>query len=116
MKKTTPAAHSGSLSKVYIPAIPDLLEVHWRSAWRGGQHALGRRGPKEHKTARKTGRPRIIPLVPTVIRLLLWVRRHSPDARGQDHVFVNGCGNSFSRGWLSLKINGCGVGGGCPGT
>src|SRR6516225_5110747 len=41
---------------------------------------------KEHKTARKTGQPRIIPLVPTVSRLLLWVRRQSPNARGLDHV------------------------------
>jgi integrase len=59
---------------------------------------------KEHKTARKTGQPRIIPLVPTVIKLLLWVQRQSPNARGQDHVFVNGGGNGFSRGWLSLKM------------
>jgi integrase len=29
---------------------------------------------REHKTARKTGRPRVIPLVPTVIKLLLWMR------------------------------------------
>src|SRR6266699_2834581 len=31
---------------------------------------------KEHKTARKTGRPRAIPLVPTVIKLVLWMRSH----------------------------------------
>src|SRR5260370_39815836 len=46
----------------------------------------------DHKTARKTGRPRIIPLVPTVIKLLLWMRAHA-EAQGnvfdQDHVFVN---------------------------
>jgi integrase len=59
---------------------------------------------KEHKTARKTGRPRIIPLVPTAIRLLLGLHRESPNARSQDHVFVNGRGNAFSRGWLSLKM------------
>jgi integrase len=59
---------------------------------------------KEHKTARNTGQARIIPLVPTVIRLLLWVHRQSSNARGQDHVFVNGRGNAFSRGWLSLKM------------
>ena len=29
---------------------------------------------EEHKNARKTGRPRIIPLVPTVVKLLLWMR------------------------------------------
>jgi integrase len=31
---------------------------------------------KEHKTGRKTGRPRRIPLVPTVVKLLLWMRTH----------------------------------------
>jgi integrase len=61
----------------------------------------------EHKTARKTGRPRVIPLVPTVIRLLLWMRSHREDSsnvRERDHVFTNGRGNAFSRGWLSLKM------------
>jgi integrase len=60
---------------------------------------------QEHKTARKTGRPRIIPLVSTVIRLLLWMRSHQQAVKcGQDHVFTNGRGNAFSRGWLSLKM------------
>jgi integrase len=62
---------------------------------------------QEHKTVRKTGRPRIIPLVPTVIKLLLWMRSRQHDmkyGRAQDHVFTNGRGNAFSRGWLSLKM------------
>ena len=61
---------------------------------------------KEHKTARKTGRPRIIPLVPPASKLLLWMRSVQVDssARQQDHVFTNGRGNAFSRGWLSLKM------------
>jgi integrase len=61
----------------------------------------------EHKTARKTGRPRIIPLVPTVIKLLLWMRaRALATGKGcdHDHVFVNRRGNALSRGWLSLKM------------
>jgi integrase len=61
----------------------------------------------EHKTARKTGRPRIIPLVPTVIKLLLWMRARRKaliGLRDQDHVFTNGRGNALSRGWLSLKM------------
>src|SRR5262245_61435243 len=61
----------------------------------------------EHKTARKTGRPRVIPLVPTTVKLLLWMRSHCQDSgkpRDQDHVFTNGRGNGFSRGWLSLKM------------
>jgi hypothetical protein len=53
------------------------------------------------------GRPRIIPLVPTVIKLLLWMQSHA-EAQGkvfdQDHVFVNGRGRALNRGWLSLKM------------
>jgi integrase len=62
---------------------------------------------QEHKTARKTGRPRIIPLVPTVVKLLLWMRARRKaliGLRDQDHVFTNGRGNALSRGWLSLKM------------
>jgi integrase len=62
---------------------------------------------KEHKTARKTGRARIIPLVPTVVKLLHWMysqHQASPNYRDQEHVFTNGRGNAFSRGWLSLKM------------
>ena len=33
---------------------------------------------KHHKTAKKTGRPRTIVLVPAVIRLLRWIRDHRP--------------------------------------
>jgi integrase len=61
---------------------------------------------REHKTARKTGRPRVIPLVPTVIKLLLWMRsrREAVFSGDQGHVFINGRGNPLSRGWLSLKM------------
>jgi integrase len=62
---------------------------------------------KEHKTARKTGRPRIIPLVPTVVKLLHWMysqHQASPGCRDREHVFTNNRGNAFSRGWLSLKM------------
>src|SRR5262249_19207857 len=60
---------------------------------------------QEHKTARKTGLPRVIPLVPTTIKLLLWMKSHRlVCSSGQGHVFTNGRGNAFSRGWLSLKM------------
>ncbi|HEV3081364.1 MAG TPA: site-specific integrase [Gemmataceae bacterium] len=61
---------------------------------------------REHKTARKTGQPRVIPLVPTVIKLLLWMRAHRDAvfSGDQGHVFVNGRGNRLSRGWISLKM------------
>jgi integrase len=61
----------------------------------------------EHKTARKTGRPRIIPLVPTVVKLLHWLysqHQASPGRGDHEHVFTNGRGNAFSRGWLSLNM------------
>jgi integrase len=61
---------------------------------------------REHKTARKTGRARVIPLVPTVIKLLRWMRGHRDAvfSGDQGHVFLNGRGNRLSRGWLSLKM------------
>jgi integrase len=31
---------------------------------------------KDHKTAKKTGRPRVIPLVPTITKMLVWMREH----------------------------------------
>jgi integrase len=31
---------------------------------------------REHKTAKRTGRPRTIPLVPTTVKLLVWLREH----------------------------------------
>jgi hypothetical protein len=48
----------------------------------------------------------VIPLVPTVIKLLLWMRSHRDAvfSGDQGHVFVNGRGNRLSRGWLSLKM------------
>jgi integrase len=60
---------------------------------------------QDHKTARKTGRPRIIPLVPTVVKLLRWMREQAK-GKGfdQDRVFVNRRGNALGRGWLSLKM------------
>jgi integrase len=60
---------------------------------------------QEHKTARSTGRPRVIPLVPTLIKLLLWMgSRDAGNPQDRDHVFLNGRGNAFSRGLLSLKM------------
>jgi len=62
---------------------------------------------KEHKTARKTGRSRIIPLVPTVVKQLHWMRSHGKAAKqscAQDHVFTTGRGTALSRGWLSLRM------------
>jgi hypothetical protein len=43
--------------------------------------------------------------VPTVIKLLLWMREQAKEKGfDQDRVFVNRRGNALSRGWLSLKM------------
>jgi integrase len=61
---------------------------------------------RNHKTARMTGRARVIPLVPMVVDLLRWMRTRPEElhrSHDQDFVFVSGRGAAFSRGWLSLK-------------
>jgi integrase len=44
--------------------------------WRNVNFEQGAIVLHEHKTAKKTGRPRIIPLVPPVVKLLAWMRSH----------------------------------------
>ena len=44
--------------------------------WSNVRFADGAAVLEEHKTAKSTGRPRCIPLVPTTVKLLLWMRRH----------------------------------------
>ena len=58
---------------------------------------------QEHKTAKEVRKPRIVPLVPVVVRLLIHLRRHS---RGE-HVFLNERGNPWNRCSLSLRIQRC---------
>jgi integrase len=57
----------------------------------------------EHKTARKLRKPRVVPLVPVVVSLLIHLRKHS---RG-DFVFLNERGNPWNRCSLSLRIQRC---------
>jgi integrase len=57
----------------------------------------------EHKTARKVRKPRVVPLVPVVVKLLIHRRRHS---RGE-FVFLNDRGNPWHRSALSLRIQRC---------
>jgi integrase len=58
---------------------------------------------KEHKTARKVRKPRVVPLVPVVVKLLIHLRKTS---RG-DFVFLNERGNPWNRCSLSLRIQRC---------
>jgi integrase len=57
----------------------------------------------KHKTVKKTRKPRVVPLVPVVVKLLAHLRERS---RGE-HVFVNDRGNSWHRSALSLRIQRC---------
>jgi integrase len=63
-----------------------------------------------HKTAAKTGKPRVIPLVPVVQKLL----RHLDKSTSGDRVFLNDRGNPWHRSALSLRIQRCRVRQGIP--
>jgi len=58
---------------------------------------------EEHKTARKVRKPRVVPLVPVVVKLLIHLRKHS----GGGYVFLNERGNPWNRCSLSLRIQRC---------
>jgi integrase len=59
---------------------------------------------REHKTARKVRKPRVIPLTPDIVRLLEQVRRRYPS---EAHVFLGERGNPWNRSSLSLRIQRC---------
>lgn len=56
---------------------------------------------QEHKTARKTGRDRVVPLTRPVVRLLARRKSERPD---DAHVFVNAHGSPWTRCSLSLRL------------
>ena len=58
---------------------------------------------REHKTAKKVRKPRVVPLVPVVIKLLIHLRKH----RRGDHVFLNDRGNPWHRSALGLRLLRC---------
>jgi integrase len=55
---------------------------------------------RAHKTARRVRKPRVVPLIPVVIKLLVHLRKHNAG----DHVFVNSLGNPWNRCSLSLRV------------
>lgn len=57
---------------------------------------------RSHKTARKTGKPRVIVLPPVLLRLLGWLWARGPFAAR--HVFVNKAGTPWNRSNLSLRL------------
>lgn len=52
---------------------------------------------REHKTGKRTGRPRTIVLHPVLMNLLEWIRRHKPHER---FIFVN----KYGRPWKNTSI------------
>jgi integrase/recombinase XerD len=56
-----------------------------------------------HKTARKVRKPRLVPLVPVVVKLLIHLRRTSEG----EFVFRNDRGHAWHRSALSLRIQRC---------
>jgi integrase len=56
----------------------------------------------QHKTVLKTGRPRLIILCPTALRMLLWMRRQAEGAEGL--VFKTRRGTRWVQGNLSLRV------------
>ena len=56
-----------------------------------------------HKTVKKVRRPRLISLVPAVVKLLIHLRKHSES----EFVFVNERGNPWNRCSLSSRIQRC---------
>ena len=67
----------------------ELLALEW------DQHIRLSKNPsivlRQHKTSKKTGKPRVIPLVGVALRLVLWIRAH---CRGQ-RVFLNSYGTPW---------------------
>jgi integrase/recombinase XerD len=57
----------------------------------------------QHKTVKKTRKPRVVILVPIVAKLLAHLRKHS---RGES-VFLNDRGNPWHRSALSLRLQRC---------
>lgn len=86
----------------------EMREVRW-----GDVHLVHTDGPHillaKHKTAGKTGKPRIIPLSRRLVRLLLalkpyWERRR----RGlSDHVFLNCDGTEWNRRTFAKNLRRC---------
>ena len=59
---------------------------------------------REHKTAGKVHKPRVIPLTPAIIRVLAVTKSRFPS---DDHVFLGDRGNPWNRCSLSLRIQRC---------
>ena len=85
----------------YTGARPgEMAGLEWR-------HVHPERGaiilpPKEHKTGRKTRKPRVIVLNPVAVKLLIWIRRRLD--RPEDTVFLNSRGTQWTRYNLAHRV------------
>lgn len=57
--------------------------------------------PDKHKTGKKTGKPKILPLTRTAIKLLVWLRRR---CEGLGHVFLNSQGKPWTRVAIAQRM------------
>jgi len=56
---------------------------------------------RRHKTSKKTRKPRVVPLHPVVLKLLITIKRQEDPG---NHVFVNHRKNPWNRSSLSLRV------------
>ncbi len=54
----------------------------------------------QHKTRRSTGRPKVIPLVPKMMRLLKWLKKHSTST----HCFINSRGEPWTVNAIDQRV------------
>lgn len=68
------------------------------AAWDQVEWANGVLRQRRHKTKRKTGKDRLIPLNARLLRLLRWLQRRQPDSQ---FIFLNGDGEPWQAGaWV----------------
>ncbi len=84
----------------------EACDMRWRDVFFDQQAVV----LKNHKTAAKTGKPRVIPLVPTVVKLLVWMRQHRQDSTvGLVERFFLAAGGRLTPGELSRLVRPYGV-------
>ena len=76
----------------------EMSQAAWPNVdWKRACVVLG-----QHKTRKKTKKPRVIPLTPLVLRLLRWMWRQTEDHAGL--IFRNTKGNPWNRCNLSIRM------------
>ncbi len=75
----------------------EMASVRWSDI----DYARGCISLAKHKTAKRTGKPRVIVLHPVVVKLLLWIRRHDPHPV---QVFVNTRGGPWKPTTISWRV------------